>query len=512
MQKYIRNGLYLQSGFNMTSSPQNLPWQTMVRIQKSSERPVYLQLCDAVIILIKQGIVKPGTKMPGTRAMAKDLNLNRQTVVKAYDELYAQGWFELVQSSGTFVSQQLPEVKPRKLDIENSELLVSETTGYSFKINEEIHAPIKPNRNITGFHDGPDVRLVPAELLSRGYKSVLNRKSSRHLLSYTEPQGSDFVRKAISGYLNSSHGLQTNENNILITRGTQMAMFLLSEVLLSKGDIVISAELGYRYSELTFMHSGATIIRVPVDDEGIDVDAVERVCRKKKIRALYVTSHHHYPTTVTLNASRRMKLLHLAEQYKFIIIEDDYDYEFHYESSPILPLASADRSGMVVYIGSFSKTLTPGLRMGYIAAPPNLINEFTKLRMLIDVQGDSVMEQVIAELLNEGEIRRHMKKALKIYRERRDFMCTTIKKKLSNVIDFSVPQGGLCIWAKYDKDVSLPELAHRLLKKEIILSPGRLHDISSGKKLNSTRMGFGWMNLNEAEKAITILQDTIFKM
>jgi len=207
-----------------------------------------------------------------------------------------------------------------------------------------------------------------------------------------------------------------------------------------------------------------------------------------------------------------MKLLQLAEKYGFIIIEDDYDYEFHYESSPILPLASADRSGMVVYIGSFSKTITPGIRMGYVAAPPNLILELAKLRMLVDAQGEAVMEQAIAEMLNEGEIRRHMKKALKIYRERRDFMCYLLKEKLSDVIDFKIPQGGLAIWAKYDKRIPVPELSARLFKKEIVLSPGRLHDASAGRKLNSTRMGFGWMNLKEADKAITILYDTVKKM
>lgn len=332
------------------------------------------------------------------------------------------------------------------------------------------------------------------------------------MLSYIDVEGSPTVRKAISNYLNSSRGLQTDESNILMARGTQMAMFMLGHVLFSKDDLVITAEIGFRYAELTFMHAGAKFVRVPVDDEGIDVDAVEKVCRRKKIRALYVTSHHHYPTTVTLSASRRMKLLQLAEKYGFIIIEDDYDYEFHYESSPILPLASADRNGMVVYIGSFSKTISPGIRMGYIAAPPNLITELAKLRMLIDVQGDAVMEQVIAELLNEGEIRRHMKKALKVYRERRDFMCSMLKEKLGDVIHFDIPQGGLSIWAQYDKRIPVLELSDLLLKKEVILSKGLLHDISARKKLNATRMGFGWMNLREAEKAVLILQDTIKKM
>lgn len=481
----------------------------MISIQKSSERPVYLQLCDAVITEIKHGIIKPGTKMPGTRHLAEELSLNRQTVVKAYDELYAQGWFELVRSKGTFVSEQLPDVKPRRLVAEKNEPVVAGKTGFSFKINTDIHPPSKPNRHIMGFHDGPDVRMVPAELLSRGIRSVLKRKSGRLLLSYIDPEGNQFVRKAISDYLNSSRGLQTDEGNLIITRGTQMAMFLLTHVLFSKDDLVVTAGVGFRYAELTFMQAGVKIVRVPVDEEGIDVDAVEALCKRKKIRALYVTSHHHYPTTVTLCASRRMKLLHLSELYKFIIIEDDYDYEFHYESSPILPLASADRAGMVVYIGSFSKTISPAIRMGYVAAPPNLIRELAKLRMLVDTQGEAVMEHVIAELLNEGEIRRHMKKALKVYRERRDFMCGTLKKELGGLVDFTIPQGGLSIWTKFADHIPVPELSRQLFKKEVALSPGLLHDISAGKRLNSTRLGFGWMNLREAEKAIVTMRDTI---
>jgi GntR family transcriptional regulator/MocR family aminotransferase len=316
-----------------------LPWKTIIHIQKDASRPVYLQVTDAVIAEIKQGILRPGTKMPGTRAMAQGLALNRQTVVRAYDELYAQGWLELRQSQGTFVSESLPEIKPVRLEPEKS--VVAGQSGFRLSINTGIHAPAKPNRHMTGFHDGPDVRLVPAELLSRGYKRVLGRAAGRLLLSYIDIEGTEYVRQAIAGYLNDSRGLQADTQNILITRGTQMAMYLLAQVLLEKGDAVITASVGYRYAELTFLHAGARLVKVPVDDEGLDVDAVERECRQGRIRALYVTSHHHYPTTVTMSAARRMKLLRLAEEFRFVIIEDDYDYEFHYESSPILPLASA---------------------------------------------------------------------------------------------------------------------------------------------------------------------------
>jgi GntR family transcriptional regulator / MocR family aminotransferase len=493
-------------------SPVILPWPTMFRLDKDAERAVYLQLADAVIIAVKQGIIRRGTKMPGTRTLSEALQIHRQTVVKAYDELYAQGWLESVIAKGTFVSERLPEVTPGKFIADKEDWIFPDRTGFTFKSNSQIHNPAKPNRHLTGFHDGPDVRLVPADLLSRGIRSVLGRKSGLALLSYIDVEGREQVREAISDYLNSSRGLRTTGKNIMMTRGTQMAMFLLAHVLFSKDDLLITADLSFRYADLTFMHAGVKLLRVPVDEEGIDADAVERLCKKKKIRALYVTSHHHYPTTVTLSASRRMKLLQLSNQYGFIIIEDDYDYEFHYESSPILPLASADRHGMVIYIGSFSKTITPGIRVGYISAPANLISELAKLRMLVDAQGEAIMEQVIAELLQEGEIRRHMKKSLKIYKERRDFMCTLLSEKLGDVIDFNVPQGGLSLWAKYDKSIPVPELADRLFNKGIILSKGLLHDLTAGRKLNSTRMGFGWMNMREAEKAVTVLHEVVRKM
>lgn len=486
-----------------------LPWKTIVDIQKDCDVPVYLQVANTLICEIKEGIIRPGSKMPGTRAMADALHINRQTVVKAYDEMDAQGWITTHKSKGTFVNNELPEIKPKKLQNAQAEIKQAKTTGYNFKINTLIHEPAKANRHIIGFHDGPDVRLIPSKLLGQTYKSIITRKAGQHMLSYVDVNGKESVRKTIANYLNLSRGLQSSEENIMITRGAQMAMFLLSNTLIEKNDNVIVAEISFRYADLTFLNAGANLIRVGLDDDGINVDEIEEICKKKKIRAIYVTSHHHFPTTVTLCATRRMKLLELAEQYNFIIIEDDYDYELHYESSPILPLASVDRGGMVIYIGSFSKTLSPGIRVGYIVAPQNLIKELSKFRQIIDAQGDPVMEQVVAEFIEEGEIRRHMKKVIKVYKERRDFMCSMLKEKLGDIIDFKIPEGGLSIWTKFDSKISVPELSDRLLKKNLILSRGLIHDLSVGRKLNCTRLGFGWMNIKEAEESIELMAKEI---
>jgi GntR family transcriptional regulator / MocR family aminotransferase len=245
-----------------------------------------------------------------------------------------------------------------------------------------------------------------------------------------------------------------------------------------------------------------------VDGSGIDVDAIEKICRRKKIKAIYITSHHHYPTTVTLCASRRIKLLCLAEEFGFIIIEDDYDYDIHYLSSPILPLASADPTGMVIYIGTLSKTVSPAIRTGYVVAPANLILELSRFRQLVDTQGDPIMELALADLFDDGTIRRHMKKALNEYHRRRDFVCSLLTAELPGIIDFKIPDGGLAIWAKFHKSVPLAPLSEKLRAQNVILSNGLIHNISS-VPLNATRMGFAWMNEKEAEHAIRTLVRTV---
>ena len=486
-----------------------LPWKTIIQIQKESDTPVYLQIANAMILEIKKGRIGPGIKLPGTRIMAEILNVHRKTLVNAYEELDAQGWIEMRPSQGTFTSKELPEIKPQQLPIKKEKgSSFPKESGFEVKVNDKIRTPVLPYRNIIGFHDGPDVRLVPTHELGRTYKSVLSRNVNVKYLSYVEIAGVQKFRTILSDYLNASRGLQTSYENIMITRGSQMGLYLLSLVLFSKGDSIIVGDTNYYYADHVFTQAGMTLVRVKVDDYGLDVDEIEKLCRKKKIKSIYVTSHHHYPTTVTLIASRRIRLLSLAEKFGFIIIEDDYDYDFHYLSSPILPLVSADTKGMVVYIGTLSKTIGPAIRTGYIIAPVNVILELARIRQLVDTQGDPIMELTLAEMFTEGNIKRHMKKALQVYHRRRDFLCDCLSQKLGDVIEFKVPDGGLAIWAKFHKSVPLPPLTEKLRAQGLILSNGLIHN-NTPVSINSTRMGFAWMNEREAENAVHLLDKTI---
>ena len=483
-----------------------LPWKSIIQIQKDGATPVYLQIAGAMIQEIKKGRIGPGIKLPGSRQMADALTIHRKTIVRAYEELEAQGWIEVRPSKGTFTSRELPEVKPRGLFKDLT--AYPATTGYPVPVNTLIKTPANPMRQVIGFHEGPDSRLMPVYELTKAYRSVLSKRLNLPYTSYVDTAGIERFRRILSEYLNNTRGLKTSFENIMVTRGGTMGLYLVVTALFKKGDAVIVGDTNYYYADRTFLHTGMELIRVPVDDHGIDVEAIEKICRRRKIAAVFITPHHHFPTTVTLSTSRRMNLLSLAGSAGFVIIEDDYDYDFHYQSSPILPLVSADNKGMVIYLGTLSKTISPAIRTGYVVAPVNLILELARIRQIIDTQGDPITELVLADLFQDGTIKRTLKKALKEYRHRRDFVCNALSTQLSDKIDFKVPDGGLSIWAKFHPSVQLPPLAQRLREKGIILSNGLIHD-TTPVSLNATRIGFGWMNEKESEKAIAILSAAI---
>ena len=197
-----------------------------------------------------------------------------------------------------------------------------------------------------------------------------------------------------------------------------MALALVARALTRPGDAIAVEHPGYRPAWEAFRIAGAEIVPLRVDEHGVDVQALQRVIARRSIRAVYVTPHHQYPTTVTLTVARRLALLQLAAQERFAIIEDDYDHEFHYSGRPVLPLASADAAGLVIYIGTLSKVLAPGLRLGFIVAPGDLIERLVAYRSFVDLQGDPVLESAVAELFEEGLIQRHVRKMRRIYRAR----------------------------------------------------------------------------------------------
>jgi GntR family transcriptional regulator / MocR family aminotransferase len=484
------------------------PYKSIIQLDKQNDTPVYVQIANSFGREIRNGVLKSGTILPGARTLADLLEINRNTVAAVYNELHLQGYIELHPRKGAFISSRIPEINPKPIEKKTRNITIPDTSGYEIERNNLLTIPDIQAKRLYEFNDGlPDERIAPLAELSRSYRSVIQR-GSRVQFSYTDARGNENLRKAISNFVNETRGLQTTAENVLITKGSQMGIYLVSQLLLKSGDVVVVGNTNYFAADLTFQYSGARLLRVPVDAMGIDVDAIEKICTRKKIRAVYVTPHHHFPTTVTLSACRRMKLLELAEENKFAIIEDDYDYDFHYASAPILPLASADHKGMVINIGSFSKNFSPALRLAYLVAPANIIHELAKLRFIIDRQGDYLLEQALAELFAEGVVRRHLKKSLTVYRARRDVLAELLKTKLKDAVRFEIPAGGLAIWTIFDKKISLRTVADRAIKKGLFISDERIYNTEKSKH-NATRLGFASMNEKELAKCIDILKSVI---
>lgn len=477
----------------------------------SAKRAVYLQLADAILSLIKEAKLSPKQKLPASRELSSLLKLNRITVSKAYDELIAQGWLESFVGKGTFVSAHLPDLQPKALH-ESDTISPVETAGFTISPMAYVDQKIVIVTSALHLDDGfPDPELAPIKELYRAYRNQLTRNGSYNRFgSYSHPGGPEYYKEAISTYLNDTRGLKTTPDNILSVRGTVMGINLVCNGLIKPGDVIVSGIPGWNRAENNFIHAGAEHIGLPVDEHGLVVDELRKICQYKKVRMVYVTPHHHYPTTVPLRIDRRLELLSLASEFGFIIFEDDYDYDFHYSHRPLLPLASADENGMVIYCGSFSKNFSPAFRMGYLVASKNVISHLTKVRTLLDRQGDHILDNAMAEILNDGTIQRYLRKTLAVYKNRRDFFSETIANELADEICFSTPEGGMAIWAKFADNIDLEKLAQKVLQKGMYIADGKAFQYPNLKQ-NAIRLGFASSSVKELTSCVEILKQSLKK-
>ncbi len=465
-------------------------WNFELQLDEKSDKAIYLQIADAIIKDIHLGRLKPRDALPGSRNLAQLLKINRNTVVEALNVLLIEGWLISKERQGTFVADTLPDFK----EVQKNKPLT----------------PVLKNREGSQYHlqfdDGsPDSKIAPITELARAYRQVFNQKARWQMMGYGNELGDLEFRKTIVQMLNHQRGMQINERNTCITRGSQMAMYLTAQCLFTKGDYVLIENPGYQPAWKAFENAGAKLLPVSVDKEGLKIDEVISYLKSgKKIKAIYVTPHRQYPTTVTLSLKRRLELIGLSNKYSFTIIEDDYDNEFHFGYRPVLPLSSFTELKNYVYIGTMSKVVAPALRIGYLASNDgDLIEQVGSLRKIIDVQSDSIMEQAVLQLIKDGTIKRHIKKSTNHYKAKRDFMATVLNKYLSDKATYAIPDGGLAVWVISNKQVDWLEISKKLKSKGIkIITPDTY---SFDETVNGIRLGYGSLSEEDLEEGIIAL-------
>nr|WP_291273031.1 PLP-dependent aminotransferase family protein [Geothrix sp.] len=436
---------------------------------------------------IHRGRLHPGDGLPGYRTLGERLGVSRNTVMAAYRELQAEGWVVSTPGEGSVVAPDPPTRLPGQPPSTGT---VPEgiTMGFDLASGRLEEAP-KGSPGLLKVASGlPDPRLLPGAELARAYRRalVLNRQQN---LELEDPQGHPMLRQSLARMLSESRGIAASPENILVTRGSQMALFLVGQALISAGEAVAVEALGHPGVWEAFARGGARCLPVPVDAEGMRVGALAQLAESERLRAVFVTPLRQYPTLVALSAERRARLMAMAQAHRFAVIENDQDSEFLFEGRPRAPLAAEDRAGVVIHVGTLSKIFSPNLRLGFVHGPAPLVARMRALRQALDRQGDMVLERAFAELLDDGAIHRHLNRMQQTYRIRRDVLCRALDRALGGELTFQVPEGGLALWARVAEGVDVDRWAARALEHGVAFQPGRRFAFDGGP-VQALRLGF----------------------
>ncbi len=489
------------------------PWNLNMEVVRDSPIPIHVQIAEKIMDEIQRGRFLPGSVLPGTRELSNKLNINRKTAVQAYDELISKGWLTTESKRGTFVSSHVLTVNQTSKTAKTSSIQISPNkhrVPEALMPKSNLSDTIRKKQAVDIIHFGedlPDARLIPYQLFARAMRHAITTLSRNNNLHYADPRGSTILREAIHQMLNMERGLNANLDNICIVRGCQMGLFLAARLLVDANDCIVVEQLSNSIARETFKNCGANLLTVTHDANGIYLDALEKLCINHPVRAIYLTPHHQMPTGIVMPLENRKKLLMLAERYNFVIIEDDSGHEFHYDEKPLLPLASLDRTGRVIYLGSLSKILAPGFRIGYLVASETIIQHCISDITMIDRQGNTPVEIAIAELLHTGEIKRHMSKSLKIYQERKIHLSNLINLELAEFCKITPTSSGLGLWLELAHHIDTNLLLEDAKKQKLTLQ--HPDHYSEFHRVSGLRLGFAHLNCEEITLGIQRLKNAL---
>jgi GntR family transcriptional regulator/MocR family aminotransferase len=437
-----------------------------ITLDDKSDAPFYRQIYETIRCSILSGGLPSGRQLPASRLLAKQLGVSRMTVVNAYEQLLAEGYLEGRIGAGTFVSAHLPEEflqasgfkrlerqeKPRPRKIKLSQYGASLAQNSKDILRHHGATALVPfQHGVAALDEFPFG--VWAKIAQRWQKHPPSR-----VLSYGDSVGFQPLRDAVAAHLATARGVRCTPEQIIITNGTQQALDLITRILLSESEDVCLEDPGYIGVRDIFTATGATIVPVPIDDEGFDLQAARK--RSRNARLIYVTPSHQFPLGVTMSLARRLGLLEWARERDAFVIEDDYNSEYRYAGRPLASLQGLDRDGRVIYVGTFSKTIFPALRLGYLVVPADLMDVFAAARALTDLHSPVIEQAVLAEFIAERHFARHIRRMRGMYEERQQTLVEEARKNLGDMLEVAPAKAGMHLigWLPVgigDRDVSL---------------------------------------------------------
>ncbi|MHB2020627.1 MAG: MocR-like pyridoxine biosynthesis transcription factor PdxR, partial [Candidatus Xenobia bacterium] len=462
--------------------------RTLELALEPGDAPLYRRMAATLRGALRDGRLQPGELIPSTRWLAEAWGVHRHTVMTALDELVAEGWLTAEKGRGY-------RVDPAVLVEEAPAPRVSYDRAWDVARKVELHPPPEvecPYRFPSGH---PDLRLFPTDEYFAAMRTVCRRVDPQKLLGYEDAGGVEPLLEQLRIWLRRVRGVTGRD--IVVTHGSQEAIYLLAQLLVRPGDTVAVEALGYRPAWEALRAAGAALKPIPLDDEGLQPDALEKLLRSQSVRLIYTTPLHQYPTTVTLSVARRLELHRIASRYGALILEDDYDHEFHYRCHPIAPLAAADPAGIVLYVSTFSKVLYPSARLGYAVVPAELAGSLRRLKQVVSRQNDTLVQLTVAQWMADGGFERHLRRMARRYASRMDAMVAAL-----DGVELRMPQGGMSLWANLGVDSEA--LAEAARRKGVGVTPGTRYSLRA-RPTPWLRLGFASSSEAEIQEGIARL-------
>jgi len=443
----------------------------LIAVDRRSPKALHKQIYDSYRVAILEGRLRPSQRIPSTRVLAAELGVSRFPVLNAYAQLLAEGYFESRVGAGTVVCSALPD-----------RFTISAPASVQVAGSRQRPRPVARRASILHrFEIPPWIRGLGAfgvgqvafdQFPLRTWTNLVVRhcrNMSAHSFHYGEHMGSEGLREAIASYLRTSRSVRCEAKQVLIVGGSQQALEISARVLLDPGSSVWVEDPGYRLARDAFALTDCNLVPVPVDKEGLIV--AEGIKRCSKARAAIVTPSHQFPLGVTMSVQRRLELLNWAENSGSWIIEDDYDSEYRYESSPIPSLQGLDANERVIYIGTFSKVLSPSLRLGYIVIPLPLVDRFLIVRRAMDICPPSFYQDVVADFMNEGHFGRHIRRMRILYRERRSALVDSLNRELGSKAEVLGSEAGMHLTITLQGGIDDRTIAARAARQNLWIWP-----------------------------------------
>lgn len=477
----------------------------LIKLDRESPVPVYEQIKEHIRGLIEEGRLKPGARLPSSRSLADTLGVNRTTVCTAYEELEADGYLASHVGQGTYVIA--PDEFVGKTETGK------QAQGFRARFSRRSDAlKALPFLYAGGADTRPDMilfaGLTPEEDLFpvEPFRTILNsvmRERGRELLQYGHPQGYPRLREYISARL-VRYSISAPPENIIIVNGSQQGIDLIMRVFTNPGERVIVESPTYSGLLPVLAEYECAVATVPVGDEGMDLDMLDKELTRGEARFIYAMPNFHNPTGATMGLERRKRLVEIVTRHGVPLVEDDYEKDLRFEGTPIVPVKALDTSGAVLYMGTFSKGLFPGVRLAWIAASAEIIERLVLAKRYTDLHTNQLMQAAIAEFCEQGHYDAHLRRLHKIYRLRRRKLLDALEREFPAEVAWTRPDGGYALWVTMPARIDAEELLTAARARGVLFSPGNRFYRGAGGE-HSFRLCFSRTDAEQIDEGIAIL-------